>query len=68
MEVLLIHQDFPYKVLLNQTNSYIMKLTLTFLLFAPTLLFAQIPSQGLVGHWSFNGNANDKGTNAFMEW
>ena len=29
----------------------------------PTLVFAQIPSDRLVGYWPFNGNANDESGN-----
>ena len=27
------------------------------------LVFAQIPTNGLVGYWAFNGNAKDSSTN-----
>ncbi len=40
-----------------------MKKLLTIVFFIPMLSFAQIPTDGLVGYWPFNGNANDESGN-----
>jgi hypothetical protein len=43
-----------------------MKPILTFFLFIPFLGFSQIPTDGLVAYWPFNGNANDKSSNSIQ--
>lgn len=58
-------------VILNHINNYIMKKLILLLAIVVALttqtLFAQVPSyvptNGLVGYWPFNGNANDESGN-----